>query len=266
MTAIALLTDFGLADPYVGQMKGVLNRIAPQHQVIDISHEVRPQSVQQAAFFLQASYRHFAKGTVLVCVIDPGVGTEREILCCRIEDRIFLAPNNGLLSGLLADFPDTPVYALDLSGFPDASVTFHGRDIFCPLAALLSDGASPASLGALIDKASLPKPEWSQPSIAAGEIHCHVQHIDRFGNVVLNLDVLQWRKQLEEWANLVLALPHAIEIPFVRTFSDLPLGETGILEGSQGYFELACNSTSAAERLSLRIGDRVSLQRCSPDK
>lgn len=132
LPVIVLLTDFGHVDPYVGQMKGVLLCHAPQATIVDLCHEVRAQDVRQAGFLLQGSCRHFPAGSVFVCVVDPGVGSARDILLAEFGGRLFLAPDNGLLSFLLDEPARWWRTQTDMSG---ASRTFHGRDVFAGLAA-----------------------------------------------------------------------------------------------------------------------------------
>lgn len=148
---IALITDFGLADPYVGQMKGVLANKAPGSPVVDISHDVTPFNVAEAGFFLAASYEHFPKDAIFLAVVDPGVGSSRKIVCLQLGERLLVAPDNGLLSLALKVAWANEVRAFDVSTAIDApksvSKTFHGRDVFAPLAAWFALGGSPGQLG-----------------------------------------------------------------------------------------------------------------------
>lgn len=245
---IVLLTDFGHQDPYVGQMKGVLLRHAPGVCLVDLCHDVRAHDPAHACFLLCASYNHFPP-SIFVCVVDPGVGAGRRILLARLGQSFFLAPDNGLLSFLVqtsAQWWDVTPHA------PQASHTFHGRDLFAPLAAALALGQSPDSLGVPVDPATVVRvPDIVTPS-DSDLLDCRVVHVDHFGNCLLNLaaplPLSPRRWNLD--SRLVLA---------VFTYADLERGEIGLLAGSQGVLELAMNQTSCAKALGLEPGARVCL-------
>ncbi len=256
---IGLITDFGLTDPYVGQLKGVLAKKAPACTVVDISHRVEPFNVAQAGFFLAASYEHFPKDAILLAVVDPGVGTARRIVGVGIDERVLVAPDNGLLALALRNAWSAEVRVFDLSAAMKApskvSHTFHGRDVFAPLAAWLALGGDPSALGMEIDPADLVDPGWANPSIDPGRASGHVLHIDRFGNCVLNLEA----GSLPVPVSLRMVSPAGGEIVYVTTYADIPEGVPGLLEGSQGFLEIAVNQRSAAKRFGLSMGDRVEL-------
>ncbi|NDV18840.1 hypothetical protein GO013_05325 [Pseudodesulfovibrio sp. JC047] len=258
LRSIGLITDFGLTDPYVGQLKGVIAKKAPACQVVDISHDVEPFNVAQAGFFLAASYEHFPDDAVILAVVDPGVGTDRRIVCVQIDDRLLVAPDNGLLS-LAMTHTWTDVRAFDLSRAKAApkkvSHTFHGRDIFAPLVAWLALGGSPGDLGQEIDPASLLSRAWSHPTLSPGQAQGHVLHIDRFGNCVLNLEA----GCLGSPQTVHMISPAGGELAYVTTYADMPEGAPGLLEGSQGFLEIAVNQRSAAKRFGLSMGDAIDL-------
>lgn len=254
---VALLTDFGLADPYVGQMKGVLARLAPQARLVDLTHGVAPFNLAQGGFFLAASAPHFPEDAVFLAVVDPGVGTARRIVAVERRRQTFLAPDNGLL-GLILDGPE-PVRAFDLTPDPivlnRVSPTFQARDVFAPLAASLALGRPAGDLGTATDPAGLARGEWSRPELGETAAKAHVLHVDRFGNCALNL-----REGCRIPAEgLRLLLPGPRPIRRVRTYADLAAGEVGLLAGSQGFLELAVNMGSAARSLGLGPGAAVSL-------
>ena len=255
---IGLITDFGLSDPYVGQLKGVLAKKAPNCRVVDITHDVAPFNVAQAGFFLAASYEHFPKNTVILSVVDPGVGADRRIVCLQIGERLLVAPDNGLLT-LARHYAWEDVRAFDLSRAMDApkkiSHTFHGRDVFAPLAAWLALGGNPAALGKEIDPAELLTCPWSHPEIRTGNARAHVLHIDRFGNCVLNLEA----GSLGNPAMVRMTSPANGELAYVTTYADMPEGAPGLLEGSQGFLEIAVNQRSAAKKFGLSMGDEIHL-------
>lgn len=257
---IVLLTDFGHTDPYVGQMKGALATLAPHVPVIDLCHGVRPQAVAQGAYFLASSFSHFPEGSVFVCVVDPGVGTDRGILCAEVADRFVLAPDNGLLVPLLSDYPAAACYRMDTDIFEDAAPTFHGRDIFCPLAAKLAGGEPVSGFGVPCPVSQIHTPEWMVPVGFADHIACHVQHIDHFGNVVLNLSAIPWLERIALWPDLFIRQTPPQKVLRTTTFGQLPRNTLGCIAGSQGFLELVLHSASAAHFLKLDIGDSIVLQ------
>ena len=296
---IALLTDFGLADPYVGQMKGALLRHAPRALLVDVSHQVPPCDILQAGFFLAASQAHFPQGTIFVAVVDPGVGSARRIVLAEAFGRFFLAPDNGLLTQLLLNAPGAVVRDVTPAGSsaggdsPDAgrvrqgvtvhgqdipadggqgvAATVHGRDVFAPLAARLANGEAPASLGDRVDPGSLVRLEQTQPVLAGDALTAAVLHVDRFGNCLLNLTIRAWTGRLAGCRALRLGRPEHLEesqtieiqnsmpLRFVTTYEQLGSGDVGLLAGSQGYLELALNQASAAAVLGLAPGGLVSI-------
>jgi S-adenosyl-L-methionine hydrolase (adenosine-forming) len=253
---IALITDFGLADPYAGQMKGAILAGAPEARVVDVSHLVEPYNVAQAGYFLAASLGLFPRGTVFVAVVDPGVGGSRRIVGAQKRGRILLAPDNGLLGQALCGPGAAQVYDLTPEPGSPASATFHGRDVFAPLAALLESGEKLASLGAPIDPASLETLPQATASKSGGVWTARVVHIDRFGNCVLNISA-DARLPEAGWARLLA--PAARPLDLAASYASLATGRIGLLRGSQGFYELALNMGSAAAALGLRLGDAVEL-------
>ncbi|MBF0481126.1 MAG: SAM-dependent chlorinase/fluorinase [Desulfovibrionaceae bacterium] len=253
---IALITDFGLADPYVGQMKGAILAGAPGALIVDITHMVEPHNVAQAGFFLAASLGSFPKGTIFAAVVDPGVGSERRIVGVSKRGRILLAPDNGLL-GLALRGPGA-VEAFDLTPASDAaaSATFHGRDVFAPLAALLDSGEELASLGQGIDPSTLAPGAVSEAKNTGNTWLAHVLHIDRFGDCVLDIAS---DARLPVSGGAMLTRPASFVIELARNYESLGYGRIGLICGSQGFYELAVNQGSAAEVLGLALGDEVEL-------
>ncbi|MEW6427729.1 MAG: SAM-dependent chlorinase/fluorinase [Thermodesulfobacteriota bacterium] len=186
---VALLTDFGLTDEYVGVMKGVLLTLAPGLTIVDLSHGIRPGDVRQAALLLAAGYRYFPDDTVYVCVVDPGVGSDRRIVALKAGKRIFLAPDNGLLTPILAAEPDATARQVTRADLflPAVSSTFHGRDIFAPTGARLAGGLPVEEVGPPVTPASLltlPMPAARQQG---GRLHGEIVAIDRFGNCATSI-------------------------------------------------------------------------------
>jgi S-adenosylmethionine hydrolase len=249
--AIVLLTDFGLADPYVGQMKGALLRLAPGASVVDLCHEVRPHCILQAGFLLEASRPHFPDDSIFLAVVDPGVGSERSILLVRLGDQMFLAPDNGLLSFLHGQ--NASWWRADVDTTM-ASRTFHGRDVFAPLAARLARGADPGSLGRSIGPDSTVRLEQAWAEASDGRLDCAVLHVDRFGNCLLNLRIEAMPARDRTWM-----LDDGLNVTLVSTYADLAPGRVGLLAGSQGVMELAVNGGSCADLLGLAPGRTLRL-------
>jgi S-adenosylmethionine hydrolase len=248
---ITLLTDFGYQDPYVGVMKGVIARICPAGRVIDLSHGVRPQAVSEAAYLLLAGYRYFPRGTVHVAVVDPGVGSARRIIAVRTEEYVFLAPDNGLLGYVLCRRPPEEVVSVSRDRYflRPVSRTFHGRDVFAPVAAHLARGVPLSELGESIDdfqEAPIPKPR----ELPIG-LQGTVLYVDHFGNVVTNFP-----SSLEEEITSVVA--GGQEIAGVSaSYSEVPDGALLALFGSGGFLEISLRGGSAADVLGLKIGASV---------
>lgn len=255
---VVLLTDFGLADPYVGQLKALLLRENPQAVVVDLSHEVSPFNIVQGAFFLASSWRHFPDGSVFLGVVDPGVGTERRCVMAECEGRWFVGPDNGLLTLVLNRTPAEKAVELECA-VSGESRTFHGRDIFAPAAARLARGESPESLGKTIRPQGLLRAEWAAPKAFKGGVVAHVMHVDRFGNCVLNLEIEEWLPRIAAWKSLALLHPKEKQLALCEAYGHLPKDGAGLLPGSQGYLELAVNRGSAKAGLGLSIGDMVRL-------
>ena len=242
---ITLLTDFGTADGYVGEMKGVLATLAPHATLIDVAHDVAPQDVDAARLALARYWRRFPEGTVHLVVVDPGVGSARGAIAAASGGRYLVGPDNGVLSPALLH-GDARCVSLRVP--PGASATFHGRDVFAPAAAQLALGAPLESLGA---EAPAPRirrtPEATRR--ADGAVQGEVITVDRFGNAVTNL--LALRGGEVQVGELTLALR--------RTYADAPIGEPLALVGSSGLVEIAVRDGSAADRLGVRKGTRVVL-------
>ncbi|MEK6559083.1 MAG: SAM-dependent chlorinase/fluorinase, partial [Planctomycetota bacterium] len=185
---MTLLTDFGNQDAYVGVMKGVITGINPLANIIDICHNIPPQDVFNAAYLLYTSYKYFPRGTIHVAVVDPGVGTERNIVCVKTKDYFFLVPDNGLLSFIVQEEKPKVIVRLtnDRYFLPSPSNTFHGRDIFAPAAAYLSLGVKLRQLGIKINQLKqldIPKPDYKK----TGQLEGQIIYIDRFGNLITNI-------------------------------------------------------------------------------
>ena len=275
MPLIALLTDFGTQDAYVGVMKGVMAGICPDAQFIDLTHAIEPQNVRQGAFVLMTAFSYFPKGTVFLVVVDPGVGSQRRALAARAGDCYFVAPDNGVLSYVLRRYPYAVINELTSTThrLTNVSSTFHGRDVFAPAAAYLAAGEALDRLGGRVrDHQKLPQPALTaQADRLAGE----VLHIDHYGNIVTSLGALAWededtlvltpafgsvRKPLRFNASAAVCNIGGTQIDCVaRTYAQAGQGDLVVLVGSSGFVEISVNHGSAAGRLGVHLGDTVEL-------
>ena len=253
---LAFLSDFGLKDPYVGIVKAVMLGINPTLRVVDISHQVTPHDVMGGAFVLGSTFREFPPGTVFLAVVDPGVGSQRINLLAVTERYTFLAPDNGLLSMVFRYCKKVTCFRIENSRYfrHPVSDTFHGRDIFAPVAAHLSLGVKPHSFGPpCLDPVRLP---WPEPVIREQYIKGEVIYIDGFGSLFLNIpaDLIQHRGPVGKRfkANI-----KGMELPLLSTYSDVVKGKPLALIGSSGFLEVAVNQGSAAEVLDAGVGEPV---------
>ncbi len=186
---LAFLTDFGSTDGYIGTMKGVVLAITMDVHLVDITHDVPPQRVATGAWLLATSYRYFPKGTIYVCVVDPGVGSVRHPIALHAGDWFFVGPDNGLFSYILAEQPVHEAVMLSNSAYHLAhvSTTFHGRDVFAPVAAHIAAGVSLSELGPHIEPATLQRLDLGLPIRRGEEILAQVIHIDHFGNLITSI-------------------------------------------------------------------------------
>jgi len=253
---VVLLSDFGLTDPYLGQMKGALLAQAPDARLVDLCHQVEPFDISQAGFFLAASHGHFPAGTAFVSVVDPGVGTSRGIILLKKFGQFFLAPDNGLLTLIMHKAGEASAFQVAGPWPEGASPTFHGRDIFAPLAGRLATGATPQSLGQGVTLEGLVRLPGLRPVLTGQVLSAVVLHVDRFGNCLLNLETSLWADRLARAKSLSMASAKN-SVQWVRTYQDMGPGQIGLLAGSQGYLELAVRQAKAAEQLGLARGSQV---------
>jgi S-adenosylmethionine hydrolase len=262
---VTFLTDFGLADDFVGTCHGVIKRIAPETQIIDITHGIEPQGVLQGALMLANTLPYLPDG-VHLAVVDPGVGSERRALALRSgEGRLYVGPDNGLLIPAAEKFGEIEAayeitnrkYALE-----PVSATFHGRDIFSPAAAHLASGVAIEELGPAIEPRSLQRLELPQPEVTERRIRARCLYVDRFGNMQLNLT----REHLEQLGiepgrqvELELASERYYAIA-ARTFADARGGEIILYEDAYENIAIAISGGSAAETFSARSGVDVRIR------
>jgi S-adenosylmethionine hydrolase len=257
---IALLTDFGTADHYAGAMKGVALGICPDATLVDISHEIPAHDVLAGALELAACYRYFPPGTIFLAVVDPGVGSARRGIAADTGDFRFVAPDNGVLTLVLDETPARKIVELTERRYarPTVSRTFEGRDRFAPAAAWLAKGVELTALGrsaGTIHRLDIPKPVAS-----AERLDGEVLRVDRFGNVITNID----RRIFDTFARggslEIRAGSHTVK-RVVSTYADMAAGEVCVLFGSSDHLEIAANGSSAARELSLGRGAPVHIVR-----
>jgi S-adenosylmethionine hydrolase len=254
MPTIVLLTDFGSKDYFVGVMKGVISSINPLARVVDLTHEIEPQNIRQASFVLWASRKYFPEDSIFVSVVDPGVGSERKVICGSVDGQLFVAPDNGLLDYVAAEGRDIHFYAASNPKYfrGDISSTFHGRDIFAPLAAHLSRGVKLSEIG---DRFNYRRITKFYSEVHKGRNEGKVVYQDRFGNVFTSF---LWDEALlvdiatvKIGANLIRR--------FYTTYSASPTKSVVGIKGSSGLLELAVNLGSAAKVLKSSVGQKVTL-------
>jgi hypothetical protein len=258
---ITLLTDFGDRDSFVASMKGVILTLNPHATIVDLSHQVPPHSVEDAAYLLKSCYRYFPEGTVHVAVVDPGVGSARRPLIAQSEHYFFLAPDNGLLTHILADNSEMEVREIENEEYRLTSPgrTFDGRDLFAPAAAWLAKGQPFASFGRLVNDCetfTIPKPKWEARALV-GEI----VHVDRFGNLISNLTpdhVKEIREVMKRPTPLIRIAGHTID-GLVGSYLEGDAQVPRALINSNGQLEIFLRESSAASLLHLGKKESVRL-------
>jgi S-adenosyl-L-methionine hydrolase (adenosine-forming) len=249
MTIITLTSDFGMVDPYVGIMKGVILAIAPLVHLVDLTHDVPPQDIEEGAFVLESAMAYFPPGTVHLAVVDPGVGSARRPLLVTTGRAAFVGPDNGLFSRPLAE-SGARAWALDRPEYwlPSPSGTFHGRDLFAPVAAWLATGTPADALGSPVDDPVILPPRVPE-RFGNDQIMGLVIHVDRFGNLITNVPGawLAGRRWTCEIAGQKISGPD-------HTYAAVTRGELVLLVSSRGTAEIAVRDGNASQRLNVRSG------------
>ncbi|ELR99960.1 S-adenosyl-l-methionine hydroxide adenosyltransferase family protein [Gloeocapsa sp. PCC 73106] len=252
---IALITDFGLQDIYVGVIKGVIASINSHIPILDITHHIPPQDLISASFCLKSAYPYFPSETIYLAVVDPGVGSTRKAIALRAEhETYFIGPDNGLFTGILDLIPILEARELTNRVYwrsPEPSLTFHGRDIFASVAAHLASGVPFETLGEKIPLPSLVRLPLAPYQLTADGVVGVIQYIDYFGNLITNIP-----------ASLVSNKSWSVSlfnttIAQSSTYSEQPQGELLALISSNGWVEIAINGGSAAQKLQLNLGDSI---------
>jgi len=261
VSVITLMTDFGIKDGTVGMMKGVIWGICPSAQISDLSHMIQAQNIREAAYIFARSVPYFPKGSIHVVVVDPGVGTHRRPMAAHIGDWFYVGPDNGTVTSLLERAEQggwqTEFVELNRNEYwlKNISYTFHGRDIFSPVAAHLANGVSLSELGTRFNdpiRLQLPKPEETNNGWR-GE----VTHIDHFGNISTNIRVEHLGDAMQAKEKIVVRLNNTAINGMVNTFGERPVGEIISLIGSTGNLGIAVVNGNAAVKLGVKPGDEI---------
>jgi S-adenosylmethionine hydrolase len=245
LPVITLLTDFGTADYYVGAVKGAILSVNPSAVIIDITHEIPPQDVAEGAFTLLAAYKTFPAGTIHMAVVDPGVGSTRRPIIVSANEQFFVGPDNGLFTYIYDREPSPRIFHVTADRFfrPEPSTTFHGRDIFAPVAAALSNGVAVEEFGAEIN---------DEIRLRTLETPLRIIHIDRFGNCVTNITRDRSPREI---------VVKGTTINKFRKFYGEGAGESLFaIWGSAGFLEISINGGSAAQGLGVKRGDPVNIR------
>lgn len=256
---LAFLSDFGLKDPYAGIVKSVLLGINPGLSIIDITHEVPAHDIKCGAFILASCFRQFPQGTIFLAVVDPGVGSPRNGLIMSFDGHFFVGPDNGLVTYLVKKAGVFSCHVIEREHYfrRPASPTFHARDIFAPVAAHLSLGTPPPSFGGRYNTPVLFK--YSEPQIKDDKLTGQVIYIDRFGNLITDLDANLVTGFLDH-ASCTISI-HGKECLLFKTYSDAPVGGVLAVTGSSGFLEISVNCGSAQRLLNVETGDSVVLKK-----
>ena len=258
MSIIALITDFGTSDGYVGSMKGVMLGINPSVSFVDITHAIAPGDIVSAAFVLLSTFNDFSPSTIFLAIVDPGVGSGRKSLGVKAGPYYFIGPDNGILTLASNKIGKPSIRSLENASFFNSSIssTFHGRDIFGPVAAHLSKSRDVfTKLGPELQ--SMVHNSFPQAIIKGKKIKGTVLYIDRFGNCITSIE-----KSLIEQLHskrLFIAIKNRRAFPVCACYSDIPKGKPLGIIGSSGYLEISINQGNAAKSFNLAIGDSVEL-------
>ncbi|MCW4018399.1 MAG: S-adenosyl-l-methionine hydroxide adenosyltransferase family protein [Candidatus Bathyarchaeota archaeon] len=259
---VTLTTDFGLKDPYVAEMKAAILSVCPTAKIVDVTHEIEKFSIPTGAFMLASAAPYFPKGTVHVAVVDPGVGSSRRPIVMQTESGFFVGPDNGLmvLAAEAAGVKQVREIRSRRFMLPHVSGTFHGRDIFAPVAAHLTNGAPIEEFGP--PTSDFVKPSFAQVSKNVDTILGEVLHVDDFGNIITNMHA----KDVEAFSGDIIQIeltksPLSQVTKFSRAYADAKSQEPLALIGSHGYLEIAVNQGSAAATYSAKAGDQVKLSK-----
>ncbi len=260
---ITLTTDFGLSDEYAGVLKGVIYSKAPEAHIVDLSHSIPSYDISKAAYLIASAYHYFPPRTIHLVVVDPGVGGDRDIILLQAEDHFFLGPDNGVLGLIIKNHQDVKAFKVTNSDLflKPICPTFHGRDIFAPVAAHLASGADPGTVGAEIQPEQLEALDFPQPAIdrTKKQISGTIISIDHFGNSMSNIckSSVGEISSCPEDDSFSLAVGGNTIQPLKKTYQDAGIGEALIIYNSRNYLEIAVNQGNAAQMLQIQPDDQV---------
>jgi S-adenosylmethionine hydrolase len=251
---ITLTSDFGLKDPYVAEMKGVILSINSKTTIVDITHGIEKFDIRTGAFILASVVPYFPKGTVHIAVVDPGVGTNRRSILVESKQGFFVGPDNGVLMLAAQKLGSEHTFEINNPKFmlPKISSTFHGRDVFAPAATYLEMGMKPSEFGPEISDAI--NPEFVKVEKINGSFTGEVLYIDGFGNIITNIT----QKEVADAKSVKVKFPNfSLALAFKKTYSEAKFQEPITLFGSHGFLEIALNQDNVAEKLHVTAGDKI---------
>jgi S-adenosyl-L-methionine hydrolase (adenosine-forming) len=262
MRTVTLLSDFGLRDGYVAQMKGTILSLCPDAIITDISHDVERHDIPMGSFILETTAPYFPKDTIHVAVVDPGVGSPRKGIVIECEKALFVGPDNGLMARASEKLGLKSIYEIREKEFQRTPVssTFHGRDVFAHTAGLIASGRRPREVGPKVSK--LEKLNLVTPNLSGKSLTCHVLHVDAFGNVITNVEeemVQRMHVKVGETVE-IRSWTRKLQAQYVRSYSEVDKGSVALLLGSQGFLELAVRERSAKDKLDVKPLDHLELQ------
>lgn len=259
MAIISLLSDFGLKDPYVAEMKAVILSVCPEARIVDISHEIEKFDIRIGAFVLASAAPFFPKGTAHVAVVDPGVGTKRRPILVVTERAFYVGPDNGLLMLAAQRLGISHVYHVTNRKFllSRISKTFHGRDIFAPTAAYLFEGHAPSEFGSEIDDYVVPR--FAKPSLSRSVLFGEVLYIDDFGNVITNVSVKELEKICIKNGDIlrIKLKEDMISLKLCTAYGEVKAKQPMAIIGSHGFLEISVNQGNAARRFEVEVREPV---------
>ena len=261
MKIVTFLSDFGNKSGYVAQMKGILHSLVSSVNCVDISHEVSPQNVMEGAFILKTTSRYFPRGTIHIAVVDPGVGTDRKGLVIVTKEQIFIGPDNGVLIPAARSFGDFITYEITKQTLlrRDPSQTFHGRDVFTPIAAQILNGLPFDQIGPRIE--NVVDLYFTKPSFLDDTIFGSVLYIDGFGNIITNITTDDVKDRFHDGQDMTVQIgTKTLKLSFVRTYGMVEKNSLIALVGSNGYLEISKNQGNASKDIQVKIGDAVQVR------
>lgn len=256
---ITLTTDFGLSDPYVGIMKGVILTRAPQVKLVDLSHHIPPQAILAGSQVLTAARPFFPAGTIHLAVVDPGVGSSRRLICLQCDGQLFLAPDNGLLTPFFYEPAQAFVLENNDLFLSPLATTFHGRDILAPVAAALANGLPITQVGPSCLLSSLKKLSPPSPKISSTAITGQIEYIDHFGNAITNITTQHLQQANFAPASVVVQVADLPTLALQSTYSGAPPGTAISLINSNNILEIAVVNGNAYQQLRLSLGSSIKI-------